>query len=165
MDFYFCEKCGKRLTEHDIEQGAGKNKKLKGVYCSVCSVGVLTLETLPITEEQARKILAASPAVTAPRPLRQEEGHAVPGLRAEDERSKIKGARKHPNRRLGIAAALAGTSALLTVTILFLVKGTSRPVRETKAVAVAPSHSKTSVTPPKHSAQPPAVESSSADSA
>jgi uncharacterized CHY-type Zn-finger protein len=47
MKFYFCEACGKRLTEHDIEQGAARDKQLKGVFCTECAVGVTIMETLP----------------------------------------------------------------------------------------------------------------------
>ncbi len=61
MKFYFCEKCGKRLTEADIDQGAAKNKKLKGVYCTACSAGVMTMETLPLTDEMAQQILGDKP--------------------------------------------------------------------------------------------------------
>ena len=32
--FYFCETCGKRITDQQILEGLGRNKKLKGVYCS-----------------------------------------------------------------------------------------------------------------------------------
>jgi len=57
MNFYFCEKCGKRITDVDISQGAGKNKKLAGVFCSDCAVGVSTMETMPLTDKQARQIV------------------------------------------------------------------------------------------------------------
>ena len=51
MNFYFCETCGKRVTDIDIERGAGRDKKLKGVYCSSCAVGVMTMEMDAITDE------------------------------------------------------------------------------------------------------------------
>ncbi len=38
MKFYFCETCGKRITENEIEEGFGKDKKLKGIYCMSCVV-------------------------------------------------------------------------------------------------------------------------------
>ena len=44
MNFWFCETCGKRLTELDLEAGKGRDKKLKGVYCSDCAIGVMTME-------------------------------------------------------------------------------------------------------------------------
>lgn len=63
MKFYFCEACGKRITENDIQSGSGHDKKLRGVFCKDCSIGVMTLETMPLTEDQARNILKnSSPA-------------------------------------------------------------------------------------------------------
>jgi len=42
--FYFCETCGKRVTDVEIEQGDGRDKKLKGFYCKDCAIGVNTIE-------------------------------------------------------------------------------------------------------------------------
>lgn len=56
MKFYFCEHCGTRLTDKEITAGKGKDKKLRGVYCTKCSEGVLTMETMPVSEEEARRI-------------------------------------------------------------------------------------------------------------
>lgn len=58
MKFYFCETCGSRLTEQDIAAGKARDKKLKGVFCQTCAVGVTTMETAPLSESQARSILA-----------------------------------------------------------------------------------------------------------
>ncbi len=63
MDFYFCEGCGKRITDGDIKQGKGKNKKLRGVYCRQCAAGVMTLETLPLTDSKSQKVLKEEPTV------------------------------------------------------------------------------------------------------
>src|ERR1051325_2099040 len=65
MNFYFCETCGKRLTEADLEEGRGKNKKLKGVYCSGCAAGVMTMETLPVVDPN-QKTGNTAPAKAAP---------------------------------------------------------------------------------------------------
>ena len=61
MKFYFCEGCGKRITDMDIGAGEGKDKKLKGVYCKTCAVGVMTMENLPMSDEQAQAVLSAHP--------------------------------------------------------------------------------------------------------
>jgi DNA-directed RNA polymerase subunit RPC12/RpoP len=62
MRFYFCETCGKRLTEHDVQGGVAMDKKLKGVYCKECGIGVTTMESLPLTDREAKKVLEdASP--------------------------------------------------------------------------------------------------------
>src|SRR5438105_2207153 len=47
--FYFCETCGKRITDKQILDGLGRDKKLKGVYCKDCAVGVMTMEFTAIT--------------------------------------------------------------------------------------------------------------------
>ncbi len=52
MNFYFCETCGKRVTDIDIQKGDGRDKKLKGVYCSSCAVGVNTMEMEAITDAE-----------------------------------------------------------------------------------------------------------------
>jgi serine/threonine protein kinase/formylglycine-generating enzyme required for sulfatase activity len=44
IQFYFCESCGKRITSRQIDEGEGRDKKLKGVYCKDCAVGVMTVE-------------------------------------------------------------------------------------------------------------------------
>ncbi len=66
MKFFFCEGCGKRITDAEIERGDGKDKKLKGVYCKACAVGVLTMETLPLTDDQAKDILGQPSPPTKP---------------------------------------------------------------------------------------------------
>lgn len=69
MKFYFCQSCGVRVTEDDIADGAARDKKLKGVYCSSCAVGVSTMNAMPMSEREARTLLedkkAAEPVHTA----------------------------------------------------------------------------------------------------
>lgn len=79
MKFYFCEACGKRLTEKDIEGGGAKNKKLKGVFCTECAVGVTTMETVPLSNKQAKEILQESGDDT---PVRKSAGRQLPGRRS-----------------------------------------------------------------------------------
>src|SRR5438128_12184687 len=62
MNFWFCETCGKRLTEKDIAEGAARNKKLNGVYCQQCSVGVMTMEMDAISIEQLGISKASPPS-------------------------------------------------------------------------------------------------------
>jgi hypothetical protein len=51
--FYFCEICGKRVTDKELDQGQARDKKLKGVYCQTCAVGVQTIEFEPINLDPA----------------------------------------------------------------------------------------------------------------
>src|SRR5437016_4948334 len=72
MDFYFCETCGKRLTSVDLEQGSARNKKLKGVYCQQCSVGVTTVEF------EAIKHGAPEPPASEAPPKSQQASGRIP---------------------------------------------------------------------------------------
>ena len=75
MKFFFCEKCGERLTEHDIDGGDAKNKKLRGVFCKDCSVGVMTMETAPLTDTSAREIVEAASLRTESRGSHYRSDH------------------------------------------------------------------------------------------
>lgn len=57
MKFYYCEHCGVRITELDIECGYAKNKKLKGIFCETCAVGVTTVDNVPLSNEDAQRIV------------------------------------------------------------------------------------------------------------
>lgn len=58
MKFYFCETCGRRITDAQVARGEGRDKKLRGVYCSECAVAVSTLDTLPVTDTEARQLIS-----------------------------------------------------------------------------------------------------------
>lgn len=58
MKFYFCEKCGKRVTDADLADGRAHDKQAKGVYCHACAASVLTMEFKPLTMGEADAILA-----------------------------------------------------------------------------------------------------------
>ena len=47
MKFFFCEACGNRITDYELESGEGRDKKLNGIYCNRCAVGVITLHKQP----------------------------------------------------------------------------------------------------------------------
>ncbi|MBE7462922.1 MAG: hypothetical protein HS116_05435 [Planctomycetes bacterium] len=79
MKFFFCEKCGKRVTDSDVAAGQARDKKLRGVFCTDCAAGVLTLETMPITEDQAQKILQDQPSAGR---SKKESGAAIASARA-----------------------------------------------------------------------------------
>ncbi len=71
--FYFCETCNKRITDKQILEGLARDKKMKGIYCNECSVGVTTMEFDAITEpEPPRKNVRQSGGN-----VRQSGGHAT----------------------------------------------------------------------------------------
>lgn len=66
MKFYFCEGCGKRITDEEIQSGAGRDKKLKGVFCPTCAVGVTTMDTIPMGKEGAAELLKKEAETATP---------------------------------------------------------------------------------------------------
>ena len=55
MGFYFCEKCGKRVTAADLARGQGRDKQQKGVHCAACSEGTMTVAFDAISQEEVWK--------------------------------------------------------------------------------------------------------------
>jgi hypothetical protein len=119
MNFYFCEKCGKRITDVDIDKGLGRNKKLKGVYCTDCSVGVMTMDSLPmLTDADARKVLAQEAA---------EPGRPRAAARPRDEAAKSgRRGSETPARNKAVVYGGLGAVAAITV-VIFLVLGRGAP--------------------------------------
>lgn len=163
MRFYFCETCGKRVTDTDVESGTARDKKLKGVYCSDCATGVVTMETLPLTDQDARRILKKppAPAETAPR-----YGHASASVAKASERQGTGGSagREAPqpakrNTMQWIVALLAVAGTLVWIAY-FLQRQPGPRVQSAKAQSQSTDPDKTvaeSVPAPK--AQPPAAPS------
>ncbi len=63
MKFWFCEKCGKRITDADVTAGLAADKQAKGVYCKSCSVGVVTGQIDAITDQQLARAKASASAI------------------------------------------------------------------------------------------------------
>ncbi|MBE7462726.1 MAG: DNRLRE domain-containing protein [Planctomycetes bacterium] len=140
MKFYFCEKCGQRLTEKDVEAGQARDKKLRGVFCSDCSQGVLTLETVPMNEAEAREVLAREGGGSPTPPLAKSVARApsserMPAAaRRAQPRGRAEGAR-HPALFIGGIVAGLGLMVLL---VLLLRGGGSRPAPSQTAGAAEP---------------------------
>jgi formylglycine-generating enzyme required for sulfatase activity len=109
MNFWFCETCGKRLTEKDLEDGAARNKKLKGVFCEKCSVGVITMEMDPVNIEQCAKERPKAPPLHAS----PHESAAPPRKRSEIIRVKEISPRRFSGKARGLVdgSASAGQSS------------------------------------------------------
>ncbi len=125
MKFYFCESCGKRITDEEIQEGLGKDKKLRGVYCKTCAVGVMTMETIPLTDEMASDLLKADhskrtqskgsipKAVSQPRRRKATStSSALPSLEEAKPKSLLSG-----NRAVVAIGAVAFGALVLTVVI------------------------------------------------
>ncbi len=143
MNFYFCEACGKRLTEHQIESGAAKNKKLKGVYCKACSAGVMTMETVPLTDEKAQEILKANPEQKPSSPLKATR-RSTGRLKTENPTSASKPA--IPSSPLPLYLLCAGGAALfLALGVLLFQNPSPRVTKKSKS----PAHSRPAKDPLK----------------
>lgn len=133
MKFYFCETCGKRVTEEDVAAGQARDKKLKGVYCTNCSEGVMTMEMAAITD-----IPAPAPAAPPPPRVARDSGSKLspPNLAAAKStpRSHPKPAEGSPARgsqaeRAGekrnpyVLLLIGGAAALLVAVAVFLLSG------------------------------------------
>ncbi|MCZ7648028.1 MAG: DUF1080 domain-containing protein [Planctomycetota bacterium] len=137
MKFFFCETCGKRLTDGDLAAGQGRDKKLRGVFCSACAQGVMTLETLPLSEREARKVVASEAA--ADRGARSSE-QLPAGARAQPRAGARPGAYGYtpPKAKVGagtwLGTAVAG-GVLLALGVLLLAGGGTTPRAQPRAPA------------------------------
>ncbi|MGD0091616.1 MAG: LamG domain-containing protein [Planctomycetota bacterium] len=158
MEFYFCERCGKRLTAADIEQGLAKNKKLTGVYCNSCAVGALTVEMVPVDIKQAREVLraAAGGAQTDKQPLEPQSLPARhgPGTRARVHAEPVSAPASARTKLL--AAALVGAALVLVVLSALLLLRGGKP--RTTVSSANPAPQKTRTPPVPERAQPPVAQ-------
>lgn len=122
MEFFFCEKCGARITDQDIEAGKGRNKKLRGVFCTSCATGVMTLEEIPLSDNEAKELLKKEGA-GAPQPSSPPTGAGRTSSRAvlRPARSERRPpARKKASGAPFIAAAcVAGLIAIVALSVAF----------------------------------------------
>jgi hypothetical protein len=144
MNFYFCEKCNKRITEAELEGGLASDKKAKGIFCRSCSVGVKTTEFAAITDEQIKHASetkvpvadtrrpSAVAIAAAPRSPSSAERHSSIKV-ASAPRGKVQS--DGPNKLT--VAAIAGSVGLVTVMIFFLA-GSDKPRERKSEPAPAP---------------------------
>ena len=55
MNFFFCEECGKRVTDDDINAGRAFDRKFSGVFCAECATNVSVREDLRLPGMDDRK--------------------------------------------------------------------------------------------------------------
>jgi len=123
MEFYFCETCGTRITDKEIEQGMGRDKKLKGVYCNKCSVGVMTMEFAAIAPDPHSK-KASAPAIAAT-PQSAIEPYKRSGTKlsaARESKAVARGDRK----TMPTPVIVGGIVAMAAITILVVFVSSSK---------------------------------------
>jgi hypothetical protein len=133
MKFFFCETCGKRITDEDIQQGVGADKQLKGVYCQTCAVGVKTSELSAITQleiDKAKATQSARLAMAEPASKRSSRFNLI-ALKHEDHgvttgRLKSVGAKPHKESSQNLViGSIAGAVMLVVTGILLITAGPS----------------------------------------
>jgi hypothetical protein len=159
MNFYFCETCGKRITDVDLERGAGRDKKLKGVYCSGCAVGVMTMEMDAITDEKLKRAankdihqratgeMDSLPTEEPRRVNINRTSGRVPVLKPSDVKptthasaARITPARKIPasttaKPKNNLALILGAGSVVVILIAVLILMGTNKPVADGKKIA------------------------------
>ncbi|GMV82554.1 MAG: hypothetical protein AMXMBFR7_37380 [Planctomycetota bacterium] len=134
MKFFFCEKCGKRLTDREIEMGKAKDKKIRGVYCTDCAEGVMTLETLPLTEEQALE-LTQQAAPAQPQTDRLKPSAPATARRAATAQARPKPVQAPMQPHLLV---VGGVVAIGCIVVMVVLSSGSGPQREKKVAAGQP---------------------------
>ena len=173
MNFFFCETCGKRVTEEDLQQGTAHDKQLKGIYCQQCAVGVKTAEIAAITQDQLeRNKVAQAPTQSALLPVAASDNKRssrfnLIALRNEEPAPALArlnalgtgagaGSGNKPRQESShgvVIASIAGAVVLVVVGILITASGTSSKT--------AAAHNETSAEPEKVAAAAPAAPTSS----
>lgn len=147
MEFYFCEKCGKRVTGNDVASGHAKNKKLRGVFCLDCSEGVMTLETAALTDDAAREILQQGAPAKPEAPVQSPAPRMVPA----------KARHAPPRATPGNSFYLGMGAAVLVVTLLVTFALGSReppPQSARSSTASQATQPPAPVLQPKHTPEP-----------
>jgi hypothetical protein len=159
MKFWFCEKCGKRITEADVQSGVAVETDTK-VYCKECSPETAATPARPksskdgmkaVSRESKKHILPSAPSASAAsgdvhapaahgasaaRISRAHIPHATHGSGASGADRKGAAPTQHgPPMRL-ILAGGAGVAALLLGIVMVLSSGRTPPASKPTATPV-----------------------------
>ena len=164
MNFFFCEACGKRVTDADLEHGLAKDKKLKGVYCKACAANVNTIEFTPLTNAQARAIAAsvappAAPAAPVATQSRTPGDRRASNVRmAPAVRSATASAKPASNgRQIAVIGAVVGAVALTGAIVLAFGGGKAKPPAKDSKISSGPEPMKPAESKPAEPVKPEAV--------
>ncbi len=165
--FYFCETCGKRITDAQILEGLGRDKKLKGVFCATCAVGVQTMEFEAISEAEVRKPIRKSSGQVLPSkhdepldhgsPIKKSRAGITPARRLESHVPQVSAhprpARQKGNRPLIAALAVMLILAIPSALLLISHRTDAKDIRT--AIAPTSQNTHTAVGPIKEAVVPP----------
>jgi hypothetical protein len=169
MNFFFCEACGKRVTDGDLELGLARDKKLKGVYCKACAANVNTIEFTPMTDAQAR-VLAATVAPATPAAVPSLPATPVTVQKVSNENRRASNVRLTPAARMTavtspakaepgkpnvvLICAVLGIAALICGLVLALGGDKTRVAGKDTKLPSAPEPAKSAWLAPSKPAEP-----------
>jgi hypothetical protein len=129
MKLFFCETCGKRVTDSDLQSGAAADKQVKGIYCKECAQGVMTIQfaaiTLPSSVPQASA--KASPQI----PDSKQPVSDRPSSRP----SRVVERAKTTNSQTGIYAGIAGLAVIALLAIFLFSNDASKKSKTEPEIA------------------------------
>lgn len=139
VKFYFCETCGKRITDRQILEGLGRDKKLKGVYCKECAVGVTTMEMDAVNIENLAR---PSPPRTSPPPVGIRTAGNSPARRERNDIPPQSPGRVSDGKENRVAVFVALGIVVVVIAVALTMRKQSpleepaRPVAQTHPVAL-----------------------------
>lgn len=117
MKFFFCESCGKRVSEADLADGRGRDKQAKGVYCRECAKGVMTLDFDDVPERRVGPRGTPAGSRAPVRGRSRSSGARLPATRAPTTGARLPAARagqREPHRgNPSVRTAEAGSNQTL----------------------------------------------------
>ncbi|MCW8133850.1 MAG: hypothetical protein KIS92_26115, partial [Planctomycetota bacterium] len=140
MKLFFCEKCGKRVTDRDLASGEALDKQVKGVHCKDCAEGVMTMTFEALTESQAKALVQKAPVPGHPTSVPAVPAETLPAPISSSRAAPLRAPARdsHPRRTVlkpeeanatpWIAAAAVGL-AITVVCTLVLLKGSAAPAK------------------------------------
>lgn len=140
MKFYFCEGCGKRVTDQHVEDGLARDKKLKGVFCKDCAVGVMTVEFMalkdipghsPIPPVQSAPQSSTPASATAGR-----KGSAI-NIPAVQRSHSNRLAQQTAKTTRPVAIPIIAGACLAVIGIVFFILASGKSAERTAAIAKA----------------------------
>lgn len=137
MKIFFCEGCGKRLTDADLERGTAVDKQVAGIFCSECAANLAAPPAQPApTRRPSGTIALAQPQsksarITQPRIQPSSARRPSGAFHAQPPRNTA--------AQPAVYAGIAGGVIILLGLLVFATRGKEPESRAVRAAEPAPS--------------------------